>query len=295
MHQDGIIDLDELISTYWYKLQNLNYNICTSDWKSYIGSEKTLRKYTATKLVENPSTLRNALTHSSTIKQGNMLYMIPGDVTSEYFEGGLSKTYARAAFMLAHTSHQLFEKGGIPGIRTSYDYLDDVLTREHSLAGFTMQIAMKQSVNEYLQSEILNPLGINGPSFRKGNSIYFATSYKTSAMDLAKIIAVVANDGKYNGKHILSKKTINEIEKINSHLKNQSIAFTYVNNKFIRYGTFGHFASTGYYNLDNLNNYYSYASYDPKTGNGLVITTYGNVSKAKKMISLIEQYVYLNF
>ena len=294
MEQDGIIDLDTTIDTYWYKLKNANFNEYSSAWKSSMGSESTLRDYTAKKLLQNPATLRNALTHSSTIRNGYMVHMVPNDPTSEYFEGSLSKTYSRAAFMLSHTSSQLFEKGIVPGTTTSYDYLGDKLTREHALAGFSMQIAMKESINEYMQKNLFNSLGITNAHFKNGNSIYFAAGYQSSALDLAKIVSLLANDGEYNGNQILSKNAMAELEKVENNLANQSIAFTYVNNRFVRYGNFSKFAGAYNYDLTLLSDYYSYASYDPKTGHGLVITTYGNKDKAKSLVDDISNYVYMN-
>ena len=205
MNNDGILNLDTKIDTYWHRVNGYDYTTCSSEWQKAIGSKDTLKKYTASnvELVENHASLRNCLTHSSTVKNMSMVHLRPNDDSSEYFGGGMGKNYGVAAFMLSHTYHQLFEKDGVPGSTTAYNYLKDTLTREHALAGYTMQISMKESVNEYLKREILNPLGCtsNG-GFTNGNSIYFSTYYQSSAVDLAKIISMVANDGVSNGKRI---------------------------------------------------------------------------------------------
>lgn len=294
MEQDGIIDLDELVSKYWYNLKYVDLNSCSSDWRSYIGSASSVKSYAEKTLVQNPTTIRNALTHSSTIKNGYMVNMIPNDSSSEYFEGSMSKTYSRAMFMLSHTYGQLFESGKIPGTSTSYNYLSDSLTREHALAGFTMQVAMKKSINEYLRSSLLSPINSSTGMFKSGNSIYFASGYQTSALDLAKLISILANDGYYGTKQIFNSTTMHELEKIESNLSNQSIAFSYVDGKFLRYGYFSKLAGASNYGLSDLSNYYSYASYNPITGHGLVITTYGNSTKAKSLVSSIDAYVYSN-
>lgn len=294
MQQDGLIDLDDLISKHWYNLKNVNFNSYSSDWKKYMGSESAIREYAGKKLVQNPATIRNALTHSSTIKNGNMVHMNPNDHSSEYFEGSMSKTYSRAIFMLSHTYDQLFESGKIPGKTTNYNYLSDTLTREHALAGFTMQVAMKQSINEYLRYNLLSSIGSSTGTFKSGNSIYFAAGYQTSALDLAKLVSVLANDGYYGNKQIFNSATMKELEKIESNLANQSIAFSYINGKFLRYGTFSTLAGASNYGLSDLSKYYSYASYNPTTGNGLVITTYGNQTNAKKLVDSIDSYVYSN-
>lgn len=276
MDADGIVNLDTNIDTYWHMNYDRNFSECTEAWKSNIGSNDSFKKYTApsVKLVENPATLRNCLTHSSTVKNLSMIYMEPGNTSSEYFGGGLSKTYARAAFMLSHTSHQLFDKGGIPGTSTSYQMLKDNTTRDHAMAGFTMQVSMKETINEYLAREILTPLGCTNPSgFSGGNSIYFATSYNTSAVDLAKMISAIANDGVYEGKEIFSKDAITDLEKVESKLENQTIAFDYVDQKYVKYGSFSSINNATYYKIgDVVSDYVSYITYDPKTSVGFVVT-----------------------
>ena len=294
MEQDGLIDLDVGISKYWYALKNANFDTYSSDWKSWMGSVSTIREYAGKSLVQNPTTLRNALMHSSTIKNGYMVHMNPQDDSSEYFEGSMSSTYAVALFMLSHTYGQLFESGKKPGAATSYNYLSDNLTREHALAGFTMQISMKKSLNEYLKSSLLSPIGGSTGKFKSGNSIYFATGYQTSAVDLAKIISVLANDGYYGSKQIFNSTTMKEIEKIEGNLANQSIAFSYVNGKFVRYGSFSKLVGASNYGLSDLSKYYSYVSYNPSTGDGVVVTTYGNSANAKKLVNSIDSYVYSN-
>ena len=275
MQEDGIINLDSNMEDYWHRAYYYDYSTCTDEWRSMLESGKTLKDYTNPNkyLVENSASLRDALTHSSTIKNMSMVYMEPNNHSSEYFGGGMSANYGRAAFMLAHTYGQLFNKGQTPGTKTDYNYLNDTLTREHSLAGMTMQVSMKESVNEYLENNILSPLGINdNSSFKDGNSIYFATSYNSSATDLAKIVSAVANNGVYDGKQIFSQETINELEKVYPNLNNQTIAFDYVNGKYIKYGNYSTISDPSQYGISNdINNYATYISFDPKTSQGMVI------------------------
>lgn len=302
MEEEGIIDLDRKIEDYWHQANLYDYSTCTKEWQNSIGSSDTLKKYTvSTKhLVENPATLRNCLTHSSTIKNMSMVHQTPNDEKSEYFGGGMSKTYGVAAFMLAHTSHQLFEQGATPGTKTAYQYQKDTLTREHALAGFTMQIAMKESVNEFMNRELLKPLGCtSSPSFVGGNSVYFATSYQTSAEDLARIIAAIANDGVYQGKRVFDKSTITEIERVESKLNNQTIAFDSVNGKYVKYGIYSSISGVSNYKLSDIQNRYaSYITYDPKTGIGFVaIIKYDakkNKDKAYTTFESLSNDFYMN-
>ena len=302
MHEDGIINLNSLISKYWYQLNGYNFSTCTADWRSMMGVESTIVDHTDSKrkLVQNPATLANTLTHSSTIMNMNMVHMVPNDPTSEYFGGSMSSNYGRAAFMLHHTSNQLFEKNGVPGSKTEYNYQIDKLTREHALAGFTMQIAMKESVNEYAKKNIYDKIGIkNSPMFKNGNSIYFAAGYLSSALDVAKVVATIANDGVYNNKVIFKKETIDNIEKVYTNLNNQTIAFDYLNGKYIKYGNFSKIDYFDEYKLSDMyNNYSSYISYNPETSNGFVITVKfknnSNKNNALNTFNSLSNYFYSN-
>lgn len=300
MNDDGILNLDTKIDTYWHRVNGYDYTICSSEWQKAIGSKDTLKKYTASnvELVENHASLRNCLTHSSTVKNMNMVHLRPNDDSSEYFGGGMGKNYGVAAFMLSHTYHQLFEKDGVPGSTTAYNYLKDTLTREHALAGYTMQISMKESVNEYLKREILNPLGCtsNG-GFTNGNSIYFSTYYQSSAVDLAKIISMVANDGVSNGKRILNSSAINNIEKVESKLKNQTIAFDYADGKYIKFGNYSSISGASNYKLSDVsNNYATYITYDPNKNIGFVINvkfdTKNDKNNAYDLFNNMNGYFY---
>ena len=325
MKDDGVIDLDTKIETYWRQLGNKNVKECSDDWNSYYGSAKTVATYTDPKvaLVQNPATLRNCLTHSSTIKDDSMIYShvatketrAKGDFNrGEYFGGSIGSNYGMATFMLRHTWSQLFKKGGVPGKKTKYDSSKENLTREHALAGFTMQVATNVSLNEYLKKEILDKIDVSSnPKFAKvdttilnenktvikrhnGNSMDFAAGYETSAVDLAKLITVVLNDGMYGNTRIMSQNAVNEIKKVEKNLKNQTIAFNYVNGKYEKGGRFYLTKHLGKYSLSQGNSY-SYVSFEPETKTGVVFTVVGKTSafNYKKFLKSVSTYASENF
>ena len=325
MQDDGVIDLDTKIETYWRQLGNKNVKECSDDWNSYYGSAKTVATYTDPKvaLVQNPATLRNCLTHSSTIKDDSMIYShvatketrAKGDFNrGEYFGGSIGSNYGMATFMLRHTWSQLFKKGGVPGKKTKYDSSKENLTREHALAGFTMQVATNVSLNEYLKKEILDKIDVSSnPKFAKvdttilnenktvikrhnGNSMDFAAGYETSAVDLAKLITVVLNDGMYGNTRIMSQNAVNEIKKVEKNLKNQTIAFNYVNGKYEKGGRFYLTKHLGKYSLSQGNSY-SYVSFEPETKTGVVFTVVGKTSafNYKKFLKSVSTYASENF
>lgn len=321
MQDDGVLDLDTNIATYWHALNSKNLKGCSADWLSYYGNADTVTSFTAPSvpLVENSPSLRNCLTHSSTIKEDSMNYLtVPKDGRDPYGEflrGSMGHNYGVAAFMLWHTDSQLFERGGVPGKKTSYNPNKESLTRGHALAGFTMQIATDVSLNEYLQSEILDKIGANrNPGFAKvswakrlesgkildaeddlhtvGNSFEFATSYETSAFDLAKLITVILNDGMYGNARIMSQDAVDEILRVESNLKNQTIAFNYVNGKYEKSGRYANTNGCfGSYKVSQGNNY-SYVSFDPDEKSGLVVTVTGKYASFnyKNFIKAVSNY-----
>ena len=294
MQEDGIINLDTKIETYWHNLSNYNFNSCTAEWKSMLGSENSLRNYISKNMVQSGATLRNALTNSSGLYNMNMVHLIPNNDSSEYFGGGLGKSYSTAAFMLSHTYGQLFQSSSA-GNSTNYNYQKDGLTRESTLAGTTMQIAMKQSLNEYIRSSILSKINAqSNPHFKGGNTIYLGTAFSISAIDYAKIIAAIANDGVFNDTRLFSNNTVNEIEKVYSNLKNQTIAFDYIDGKYVKYGNFIDVNYFKNYNISDLSNYYSYVSYNPKTSSGFVAIVKFNTNNNLSMFNSMSNYFYSN-
>ena len=295
MDEDNIISLTDEANKYWYRLHDMSFSTHTSEWRSMMGAEGTLIKHTNPTLTmfQNGGNLINFLTHSSTVMNMNMVHMIPNDETSEYFGGSISSNYGRAAFMLHHVSGQLFEAGKVPGRTTSYKYQKDDLTREHSIAGFTMQIAMKESINEYMKKNILNKVSSeSNPAFRNGNSIYFAAGYESSAKDVASIIAAIANDGVYEGNRVFSEDAVRNLEIKYSNLGNQTIAFDYNNGKYFKYGNYSGISYFGVkeYDLASMYNYYnSYISYDPQNGYGFVITV--KLDSSSKKSNTLDSFI----
>ena len=75
----------------------------------------------------------------------------------------------------------------------------------------------------------------------------------------------------YNGKRIFGSSAINSIKKVEKNLRNQTIAFDYKDNKYVKYGLFTSMSKAEHYNLaDAINNYTSFVIIDFNTNSGLV-------------------------
>ena len=65
---------------------------------------------------------------------------------------------------------------------------------------------------------------------------------------------------------------INNIEKVESNLKNQTISFDYIDGKYVKYGVFSKIENSSYYGISSIdNNYATYISYDPNTSIGFIV------------------------
>lgn len=174
-------------------------------------------------------------------------------------------------------------------------------------AGATLEVAADRSLNAYAHEKFLNPLGIDA-SFTSGNlrdtgklaalyypsdslarsvssaksycerpvggnAAFFAGGLTISAKDMAKLTAILANDGVYDGKRYLSAASVSEMERIvtsgyaRGHSFAQAMPLRRLNNV---YGQ-----KTLYFHLGDAYGTLAMASYNPETKNGAVIITTG--------------------
>lgn len=296
MVEDGLVSLDLSANKYWNDLADKNFSNTSSAWKSYLGLQDDLVNEINSGDIPKVFTLRNLLTHSSSIKNLEYPYIDPEDTKSGYIGGSAGKTYNSAIKILKNNA--IYDTNFIAGAKANYDYLNDSNTREHAIAGLTMQSVLNESLNEYLNKNILNKLKTNSsPSFMNGNSIYFSTGYKSSANDLAMIAAAIANDGVYNSTRVFGSTAINSLKKIESGLRNQTIAFDYKDKKYVKYGILASIANEDYYNLsDVVDKYTSYVTLDFDTKSGVVINiklkSSTDKSYAFNVFNSISSYFY---
>ena len=255
MKEAGMIDLTSPLSVYW------NANI--------------------TKTV----TLHDIFTHTSTMR------------TSP----GYKSTAAATLKQIQSSSTYFGGKIGDPGVWTYNTYA-------FGIAGATLEMALGYNFEDYAAEYIYSLTGIGAtyyPSSSAGDGAFVAALYdrdhkitKTvqealavkkaepgagasqfggglyaSASDIAKMIAILANDGIYNGVRILSPESVSEIEERlftvseGDHTFDQALTLRY---KEGLYGTDGL-----YYHTGNSQGMLSLACYDPETRNGVVVITTG--------------------
>lgn len=217
---------------------------------------------------------------------------------------------------------------GTPGEPSAWMYNNYAI----GVAGSTLELAAGETVDEYMKDNFFKPIGIDA-SFYSGdfsgnprlatlyesdggvertvseakaisgaktpgnNTSIHAGSLTASAKDIAKLFYILSNDGEYGGKRILSEESVSAMEKRlfktteNGGRFTQCMALRYVKK---RYG-----ANKLYYHTGNAYGAISMASYNPETGDVVVVMTTGANPKRDKfgvyeICSKITRKLYKN-
>lgn len=266
MKEDGLIDLDAPISDYWGA-----------------GAANPYSKA--------QPTARTCMTHTSSVK--NL------DITQ-----GLSKL---RGILQSKSSWRNMEPGN--GGYWSYSNFG------MCILGTTLELAAGQTLDDYLQSRFLEPLGANASFFggrlkagevadlyttggvsrtaavHTGQSVptqigqgasYFPGGYTTSAVDMAKLVAVLANDGVY-------KEPLEGGFKETRLLSDESVADMETPRFTVDLADYSPFEQCLilrrqedvlgqdmlYYHTGSAYGVFSLLTYNPETKNGVVVITTG--------------------
>lgn len=227
-------------------------------------------------------TLKSLLSHTSTIKE--LSY-------NSTLEGTLSQIKSSSSYV-----------SGTVGSASSWDYCN----YGAGLAGSTLEVASKKILTDYANEQFFKPLGIEASwhagllSVNKLATLYyndgrvarssatqaaikpraygcntnsFAGGFTTSAKDMAKLIAILANDGTYNGKRYLSKESVSAIEANLFKASENGASFTQC--MPLRYKANLYGQDKLYYHTGNAYGVVSFAAYNPSTKCGVVVITIG--------------------
>lgn len=280
LREEGVIDLDVSIGEYWgMTVQNPAYP-------------------------NTPITVRTLLSHTSSI-----------------FNAGddVSRAYSAVKSRLAGTGFSRSVPGDI-GYWSYNNYAFGVL-------GMTLELASGCLVDDIMGEHFYSAMDIDA-SFAAGDiqgtdklvtlcsggtvtrtvatqqnlhndptpgatGKYFAGGLTISAADLGKLISLLASDGRYEGVQLLSEESVALMETKNPQAvpggSYQALPLRYWPSIYGREGV--------YYHTGSAYGVYNCASYDPATGDGVVVLTVG-ASGAKddygiyKICSEINDFVY---
>lgn len=248
MQEDGIVDLDDSIGDYW-----------------------GITPYKKT-------TLRQLLTHTSYLRDNGY---------SGSKSGTAKQLKASASFRSSNA--WMYNNYGL------------------GLAGFTLEVASGKTLNAYANEKFFSPLGIDASftsgnirdtgklatlyypgdsvarsvtsakNFKErsagGNTAYFAGGLTISAKDMAKLTAILANDGMYDGTRYLSAESVKTMETqyCNAYARGHSFKQCIP----LRYQTNIYGQDKLYYHLGTAYGTLSFMGYNPDTKNGVVVITTG--------------------
>lgn len=259
LREEGTIGLDEDISQYW-------------------GVTVQSPKYP-----DIPITIRGMLTHCSAIINA-------GDDTSRKYDSVKAKLQGSGF------------SGGVPGDIGYWSYNNYAF----AVLGMTLELAANRTLDDILTDKLYDTMDIDG-AFGSGdlkntdllatlyrhdgsvartvedqknlhsnptpgsNGAYFAGGLTVSVKDLAKLIALLAADGKYEGVQLLQTESVAEMETyVESAVPGGSYQAHPMRYWPDLYGTQGIFFHTG-----SAYGVFNAATYDPVTGNGVVVLTTG--------------------
>ena len=251
-----------------------------------------------------PITMRQMLSHTSSIRVYDDGFGAGGRLIRDQFLNG-----------------SCFDKS-VPGAIESWGYNNYA----YAALGVTVEIATRETVNSLASQHMFAPLGIDA-SFGTGNisgtdklatlytagggvgrsvdaqkrtlgSAYpgergyeFPGGLTISAYDYAKLIAALINDGEYGGVRILSPESVAQIEAPQGHVEgfDQCLALRRLKNHFGEDVLFYHTGSS--YGVFCL------MSYNPASGNGVVVLTSGADGKRDRIgipmvCAKISEFIY---
>lgn len=281
LREDGVVDLDQDISAYW-----------DCQVKNPQNPDK-------------PITIRNMLSHTSSIFNA-------GDDVSRAYSSVLARLQGSGF------------SGAVPGDIGYWSYNNYAF----GVLGMTLELAADSLVDDVLEEKLYAAMDIDA-SYAAGdientgmlaslyrndgsmsrsvekqkslhndptpgaNGTYFAGGLTISAADLGKLVALLAADGCYEGVRLLSEESVELMETRYEQPvpggSYQALPLRYWPELYGRNGVYYHTGSA--YGVFNC------ASYDPETGDGVVVLTTG-ASGAKddrgiyKICAEINEYIY---
>lgn len=279
LQEEGVISLDESIGTYWE---------CDA-----------VNPYHR----DTPVTVRSLLTHTSSVINA-------GDT--------VSRSYDRVREKLAGNGYSQSK----PGAATSWSYNNYA----YGVLGMTLELASGEYLSDVLDERLFSAMSIDG-AFYAGElegkklvaSLYrqndtvalsaaaqrrltrgaypgasglpFSGWFTVSARDLGKVVALLAGDGKYEGFSLMDPASIEMMETVFplSDGSYQGIPMRWRRGLYGRDGIFYHTGSA--YGV------YTCVSYDPATGDGVVVLTTGASGSRDgngiySICSDISRYIY---
>ena len=280
LQEDGVIDLDQDIGTYWGT---------TVRNPAYPGVPITIRS-----LLNHTSSICNygdgyATDYASVRSRFESGYStaLPGDIHSWEYNNyafrvlGLTLELAAGQRIDDILQEKLFTAMQIDAAFAPGDLQDTA----HLVTLYRADGTLARSVEEQLALHMPEQAGVDGTAF--------AGAFTASAEDLAKMVALLAADGIYQDMQLMTGESValmeTYIEQPLSDGSCQALPLVYVPQIYDREGI--------YYHPGCAYGVYNCISYDPLTGDGIVVLTTGAEGTADRydiynVCDEINRYLY---
>lgn len=254
MQEQGVVDINTNIGNYWganpYKaitLKSLLTHTSTLKPLSY----SSTREGTLSQLTSSGSYNSGTVGNSSTWGYNNYAAGVAGS-TLEVASGQVLDSYAK---------ENVFGPLGMDAAFSS------------GLLNDTSKLATLYHSNGNVARSVLTAANLKGRTIPGCNTNVFAGGLTCSAQDLAKLMAMLANDGTYDSVQVLTPASVSAIE---SRLFTKSeYGGSFYQCMPLRYKA-GLYGESGlYYHTGNAYGVLALASYNPDTRDGVVVLTTG--------------------
>lgn len=254
MHEQGIVDINANIGNYWgakpYKAVTLKSMLTHTSTLKSLGYSTT-KSGTLSQLKDYDSYTSGTVGSSGVWFYNNYAIGVAG-ATLEVASG---KTLS------AYTKTNIFEPLGIDAAMTS------------GLLKETSKLATLYHSNGNVARSVSAAAKFKGSTIPGSNANIYAGGLTCSAKDLAKMMAMLANDGTYNGVRILTPDSVSAIEA--RLFKKSEYNGSFHQCMPMRYKANLYGESELYYHTGNAYGVLALASYNPSTGDGVVVLTTG--------------------
>lgn len=255
LREEGTVDLDASIGEYWNcAIRNPYYPDTPVTIRSILSHTSSISDSTAYSL----NAMRSRLTGSGYSR------LVPGSINSW--------SYNNYAFGVLGTTLELAAGETLNSVlgRRFFDIMDidaafccgSVRDTGHIAAIYRHDGSVGLSVETAKQMACGSP-GENGR--------YFAGGFASSAKDYGKLVALLANDGRYEGLRLLSAESVAAMES----LQGKPYASPFQQALPMKYQTGMYGQSRLYYHTGSAYGVYNLMSYCPDTRNGVVVLTTG--------------------
>lgn len=259
LREQGVIDLDESIGTYWgFDVRNPAYPDDTVNIRS-------LLSHTSSIVIFGDDASRARDSVASRLQYGAFSNNQPGSI---YSWGYNNYAFSVLGLTLEIASGKCLDEIMNEGLWQTMDI--DAAFESGCIQGTDKLVTLYYNGGGVARSTDAQR-GIGRPGGPGASGIFFAGGLTVSSRDMAKMIALLANDGRYEGVQLLSEESVALMEsRYDYQLADGTYQALPLRSQDDIYGR-----ERLYYHTGSAYGVYNVMSYDPATGDGVVVLSVG--------------------